>query len=264
MLFLFERRDAWLYRIDPISKFVWLLSVSALAVWLKPLTAQTVLLTAVLLVALFLGRIPLESIWRRSKYFIAMCACFFLIQLVFFVGGEVVLLHLGFFDIKLEGVDWAAASAIRIYVVMLSALVFVISTSPRELALALNQRLRVPYVICAMLSLGFRYFALVEESFQSIKQAHMVRGIGESRGIRGRFRDFKRYMVSLLSTMLERGRITAMAMDSRAFRTFPTRTHMDEIRIEKSGWVFSFLSVAASIAFLIVTWPSLATLGVVR
>lgn len=234
----YVRRRTFMHSLDPVSKLVWVIAVSILAVTTQTVSLQALLLLSVLFVSFVLARIPIAEFWRNTRYFLIISAAYFVIQLVF-VPGQHVFGHLGPVKLTWEALDTGITTALRIYIVILASLIFVNTTAPRDFALVLYQKLRINYVIAYMLFLGLRYLPLVEATLQNIREAQMVRGVGERPGIRGLFENFKRYSIPLLATTLQRGRITAWAMDSKCFRAYPQRTSTDIVEIPARGIVFA-------------------------
>ena len=68
--------------------------------------------------------------------FIAASVSFFIIQSVS-LPGHTVAFHIFSKPIYAESADYALASALRIYAIVLSSMVFVRTTDPRDLAIAL-------------------------------------------------------------------------------------------------------------------------------
>ena len=74
------------------------------------------------------------------------CTSFFVIQALTLPGHTQLFEILGK-PIYMESADYALASALRIYTIILASLVFVRSTDPRELAIALVTQMKIPYRI---------------------------------------------------------------------------------------------------------------------
>jgi len=61
------------------------------------------------------------------------------------IGGTHVFLKIGPLEMTLEGMDAAGTVALRTVVLVIAARVFIGTTEPRQLALALAQQWRFPY-----------------------------------------------------------------------------------------------------------------------
>ena len=263
--YAFQKRNTFMNSIDPVSKIIWLLCVSILALSINMVIPQLTNLAAVLVVTFVLGRTSINDFWLRTRFFFFVSTSYFFIQMLV-VPGSSVLASIGPITFTWEALEVAGSTSMRIFILIIISLVFTKSTSPRDLALALNQKLHLNYVISFMVFIGLRYLPLVEEIYSNIKEAQMVRGVGEKPGIMGKFRNLKRYSVPLLATVLERGRITAFALDSKGFRAYPTRTNTYIIVIPIAGKIFSVVWILLTLswfaAILIFNWhaPTLESL----
>ena len=88
-----------------------------------------------------------------------------------------------------ESADYALASALRIYTIILSSLVFVRTTDPRELAISLVTQARIPYRIAYAFFIALRIIPTIEEEIKIIQSAQAVRGVAKQRGLSGRIRE---------------------------------------------------------------------------
>jgi energy-coupling factor transport system permease protein len=243
-VFQFRSGSSTFHRLDPMTKFAWLLSISLLAfgayiAWIQILIALIVLGTA-----LFLARITPAEIRQGTWPFILACLSFFLIQSLT-LPGKVEFFHILGKSIYADSADYALAAALRIYTIILSTLVFVRTTDPRELAIALVTQARIPYRIAYAFFIALRIIPTIEEEIKIIQSAQAVRGVAKQRGLAGRIRDMKRYAMPLLVGSLRRASIMVMSMESRAFGAYPQRTFLDPPKMGTGGRVFCAIMVAA-------------------
>jgi len=253
--FQFRPANSVFHRLDPLSKLIWLLGVSLVAfgayvAWVQ--VAVTLAMLATALVAA--GLSPLEII-RGTSLFIVACSGFFVVQSVTLPGATVAFHVLGR-PIDVESLDYALASALRIYAVILSSLVFVRTTDPRDLAISLVTQMRIPYRIAYAFFVALRIVPMIEEEVGIIRAAQAVRGVARERGLRGRVSELKRYAIPLLVGSLRRAGMMAMSMESRAFGAWPRRTFVDAPRMGPAGVMISAASVAA-----VVAWYAALALG---
>jgi energy-coupling factor transport system permease protein len=247
-VFQFRAGASVFHRLDPMTKFAWLLSISLLAfgayiAWIQILIALIVLGTA-----LFLAGITPGEIWRGTWLFLLACMSFFLIQTLTLPGSLQLFSILGK-PIYAESADYALASALRIYTIILSSLVFVRTTDPRELAISLVTQARIPYRIAYAFFIALRIIPTIEEEIKIIQSAQAVRGVAKQRGLSGRIKDMKRYAMPLLVGSLRRASIMVMSMESRAFGAHPTRTFLDPPKMGMGGRLFCAGMVAAVCAW---------------
>ena len=212
----------------------------------------------VLFTAFGLARLSLREVWRGTWLFGLACLSFLVVQTVTLPGTHVAV-HVAGHPIYAESFDYALASALRIYTIVLSSLVFVRTTDPRELAIALATQMRVPYRIAYAFFIALRIVPTVEDEIKAIRAAQAVRGVTRQGGVAGRIRELKRYSMPLLVGSLRRASTMVMSMEARAFGAFPTRTFVDAPHMSWAG-----MSVCAVTAIAVVTWYAALALGYVH
>lgn len=257
-VFQFRPGRSVFHRLDPLSKLIWLLGVSLVAFGAYVAWVQVAVTVTVVATALVLARLsPLEII-RGTALFIVACAGFFAVQSVTLPGATIAFNVLGV-PVHVESLDYALASALRIYAVILSSLVFVRTTDPRDLAISLVTQMRIPYRIAYAFFVALRIVPMIEEEVGIIRAAQAVRGVARERGLRGRLGELKRYAIPLLVGSLRRAGMMAMSMESRAFGAWPRRTFVDPPHMERAGMAVCAVSIAA-----VVAWYAALALGLVH
>lgn len=256
--FQFRAGRSLFHRLDPLSKFAWLIGISLLAFGAYIAWIQILIALAVLLTALVLAWISPVEIIRGTWLFIIACVGFLVVQSITLPGQTVAFTILSK-PIYAESLDYAIASALRIYTIILSSMVFVRTTDPRDLAIALVTQMRVPYRIAYAFFIALRIVPTIEEEIKIIRSAQAVRGVARKRGITGRILETKRYAMPLLVGSLRKASMMVMSMEGRAFGAYPQRTFVDAPRMGVSG----ILLIAVTLAAVIAWYTSLA-MGVVH
>ena len=172
--FQFRSGTSFFHRLDPLTKFAWLLAISLLAFGAYIAWVQILITIAVLFTAFALARLPLLVVFRGTWLFGLACLSFLVIQTLTLPGSHVAFHILGH-PIYAESADYALASALRIYTIILSSLVFVRTTDPRELAIALVTQMKVPYRIAYAFFIALRIVPTIEEEIKMIRAAQAVR-----------------------------------------------------------------------------------------
>jgi energy-coupling factor transport system permease protein len=212
----------------------------------------------VLFTAFALARLPFLVVFRGTWLFGLACLSFLVIQTLTLPGTHVAF-HLLGHPIYAESADYALASALRIYTIILSSLVFVRTTDPRELAIALITQMHVPYRIAYAFFIALRIIPTIEEEIKTIRAAQAVRGVVRKRGIAGRISETKRYAMPLLVGSLRKASMMVMSMEARAFGAYPQRTFVEAPRMAAAGIV-----VCAVMSILVIAWYAALTLGYVH
>jgi len=154
-------RDSFIHKLDPRVKMVWVFAFSA-AVFL---TSRPWAVTAIFLSCILVGilaKLPQRQIWESMKIFaIAMPIAY---TLLYFL---------------LLGVSWnaffeALIFAEKFLVMILSSVIFTMTTSARDLLLSLV-KVRVPYVFAFMLTIAIRFIPIVFKEINNVINAQKAR-----------------------------------------------------------------------------------------
>jgi len=245
--------NSYFHSLTPTVKFIWVVSIGGLASVLNA-AIPTVIIFVSLMIAVWLAKIPLGNLKVVGMIFGLISAFQFNALLWLSFRESPIIWQNGIFVITADSFEFAVAVGLRLFILAVSAMVFVNTTDPREMALGLIQNFRLPYRIGYMLFLVMRYLPLFEIDMRAIQDAHKVRGIGEKTGIRGRLDNFRRYTVPLLVLELNRARITATAMETRAFGAYPKRTYITEMHFSKRDKIFLAVWLAFAITLVVLTF----------
>lgn len=256
--FQFRAGRSLFHRLDPLSKFAWLIGISLLAFGAYIAWIQITIAVVVLLTALLLARMTPLDIVKGTWLFIIACIGFFVVQSLT-LPGKTVAFHVMSMPIYAESADYALASALRIYTIILSSMIFVRTTDPRDLAIALVTQMHVPYRIAYAFFIALRIVPTIEEEVKIIRSAQAVRGVARKRGIAGRILETKRYAMPLLVGSLRKASMMVMSMEGRAFGAYPQRTFVDAPRMGVTGIALIVVTLAAVIA-----WYTSLAMGVVH
>jgi energy-coupling factor transport system permease protein len=256
--FQFRSGNSVFHRLDPLSKLVWLVGISFLAFGAYIAWVQIVITLAVLATALFLARLSPLEIVRGTWLFMIACVGFLVVQ-TFTLPGHTVAFHVLGKPIYVESADYALASALRIYAIILSSMVFVRTTDPRDLAIALVTQMHMPYRIAYAFFIALRIVPTIEDEFKIIRSAQAVRGVARKRGIAGRVGETKRYALPLLVGSLRKASMMVMSMEGRAFGAYPQRTFVDAPHMGPLG-----VAIMVGTAVAVVAWYTALALGYVH
>ncbi len=246
--FQFRAGSSFFHRLDPLTKLAWLVGISLLAFGAYIAWVQIIITLVVMFTALVLARLAPAEIWRGTWLFLVACLSFLVIQTLTLPGTHVAFHVLGH-AIYAESFDYALASALRIYTIILSSLVFVRTTDPRELAIALVTQLHIPYRIAYAFFIALRIIPTIEDEIKTIRAAQAVRGVARQGGVAGRIREMKRYSMPLLVGSLRKASMMVLSMEARAFGAHPQRTFIDAPRMTLAGVAVCAITAAAVIGW---------------
>lgn len=245
LLFAYEQKNSFFHRCDPISKVIWLLCFSAISWFTTSALPQAFLLTMVILTAVLLAKIGLREAGFMVTVFMLFALCWFLIQSLL-IGGNQVIIKIGPFKFAYEGVNAAGAVALRSVVMVGLARIFIGTTEPRALALALVQRWKLSYTVAFSIFFMMRLLPLFEQEFVDMQDARKIRA-ADLPGLGGALKTFVDYTKVLLVRGFRRSVITSYSLECRAFRARPHRTFLTKIQSSKEGGLLLILSLSITL-----------------
>jgi energy-coupling factor transport system permease protein len=195
-----------------------------------------------LVAMVWMGRLPLGHVLRSLTPFLVIALSFVVLNTVFHrtLANETPLFSLGPLIVSQEGLEIGLSIGLRVLFLVSTSLLFVATTDPHELVLSLIQQARVGYKLAFALLVAYRFVPLFAEEYGNIRAAARVRGIGSDQGFFARIRSIRRDAVPLLASAIRRSERLAVAMDSRAFGAFPTRTYRKTMKVMSKDWLFFF------------------------
>lgn len=132
------------------------------------------------------------------------------------------------------------------------SLVFILSITPSEFAAGLYS-IKVPYKICTIVELAFRYIPDITRDYQNISISLQCRGLEldpKRTPILERLKQMVLILVPLVISSFERVGNIANAMDLRGFGKMKTRTYYSEHEETKRDLIWKCLYIA--LAFFII------------
>ncbi len=250
-----ERRYGYFYarsffhRMDALSKFIWVFLSSMLAFVLWEPWQIALQVSLLILFTLSFSRRCLGNALKAWALFIFLGLCILFFHVLMRHEGEL-LWRWGIFAIHTDGVQMGLMYALRLIAIMGSSYVFVRTTNPRELVVGLIH-LGAPYRYAWMIFLTMLTVPIFESEAVIVREAQLVRGARPAANpLLERLYMAQRYVLPLLVSGLRRVENLAIAMDSRAFGAFPTRTFVDGFHWTWSGLVFMGGTAVLFIALL--------------
>jgi len=229
----YNRGESFVHRLSPLTKMLWCAAVLAVGVAFNhPLYLGAVLGT-VICVAL-LGKQGRE-LARSLSGLGVLSLILFLIQILFYHEGRVVLalvpLGHGYGHVTTDGILFGLAMVFRMNSILLSVFVLLATTQPREIVLALVEKLRVPYDYAFMFTTALRFIPVLLAEARVILAAQETRGCAVSG--HNPLRKLKAYIplaVPLVMISLNKAERLAISLETRAFGS-GNRTSYYECRL---------------------------------
>jgi energy-coupling factor transport system permease protein len=135
-LFGYYARNSFMHKQDALSKFMWLLVVSTLPFVMWKAWQVSLEVLALLLISLFLSKIPLKDIYKSWRLFLLLGSLLFFFHIMTRQEGTL-LFKIWFLSIHSDGVENGVLYGGRVVAIMGSSNIFVRTTNPRELVVGL-------------------------------------------------------------------------------------------------------------------------------
>jgi energy-coupling factor transport system permease protein len=216
---------SFLHRLHPLAKVAWLLfgTVFVFVAQSPWLVLAALVLIGTLFLAIRPGRLPGVRLFASTALLLAI------LQIVFEHRGEE-LARIGPLMVTSGGIEAGVYVAARFLSVVLLSYLFVLTTSPNDLAYALMQ-CGLPYRYGFTLVTALRLVPVFENEASIVYQAQLARGVAYDRRSLGRIVLLARqFFLPLLVSALAKVDALAVSMEGRCFGKYPTRTFLREIR----------------------------------
>lgn len=238
-----------IYKLDPLSKLVALFSVAVLAMHWDAPVPLLLLLAVLLILARYGAGIGWIALLRRMGFIIAFSLPLFIITAIS-VPGEGEQLFTGL-PISEGAVSYAAAISLRMFCMFLSSVIYIWSTDPQDFVVIMAHRVKLPYRLVYGVSMALAFLPLLEREGRLHAQARKLRFGRAPRGLRERIMLRRDSLIAVFSGAIRRVEQTAGAMEAKGFGAYSSRTYLQDIRIERQGYVIMLTSVVlASVIML--------------
>lgn len=242
----YREEKTFFHNIDPITKFGWLSLVSLWLISLQDLVTICWWCGTLSLGVMFAAKInPLSHL--RLIGVVLVGGVNLVVFQGFFREGEGI--EMGWFHLSYSGMVLGAALTIRTLGIVFCSIAFSKTTDPKMVVLALV-KLGMPYKYAHLAYLGLRFMPLLETDLRTIGDAIALRGI------RGRWQKTKMAIITLITSELRRAEEIAIALETRAFSLYPTRTSLDEVVISRKGLLLLVFTLAVIGVNLGISWLS--------
>lgn len=239
-MFNYYEGQSLLHQMNPVLKLASIgISMILLTFSFDPFVPVT-LLVILLILSFWMGNVPLSAMLKGLLPFVLLAFGFFMMQVLFPRStDDPVFIHLGPLLISQQAFLRGCALAFRVLAYAAYALLFVATTDPTELLLSLMQQTRLsPKYGYSMLA-AYRFFPLYQSEFATLKEAHLVRGGRERKGLKGKGEELYRYAIPLLAQAIRKAERVAIAMEARGFTGERGRHYYRKITVNPVDWVLA-------------------------
>ena len=243
----FLERGSLLNRVYPLVKLAWVLVVAiGLFIYKSPVSGA-VMFAALLLLAVFAGRIPLRQILGSGKLILMLG--FLLMFFHFFSDPGTPVWRLGPLAVTSTGLVQGPVFFFRLSVVVLASFMLIWTTDTRDLMVSLAKA-GLPYRLAFTVFLALRFLPLIQREVDAVRAAHSIRGRAANSGLAHRFKLWQRYIFTVLINGLRKAETTAISLDTRAFGCYPTRTYVKDVHFRRADLLLIDATVLLSIGLI--------------
>ncbi|MEJ6399863.1 energy-coupling factor transporter transmembrane component T family protein [Nicoliella lavandulae] len=223
-LFGYDRQNTWIHRLSGSSKLFFFLLVSIIAM----MSYDTRFITLVLVLSLVLLQ-QSHIKWHQVRLVVKLIVVFSLLNLIMIYvfspengvaiyGTKHIIFGHGFYALTQEQLFYEFNLALKYFVTVPLALIFLITTNPSEFAASLN-RLGVSYRISYSVSLALRYIPDVQNDYQEISMAQQARGyeLSKKGKLSQRLKGAVQIIMPLIFTSIAKIDTISQAMELRRF-----------------------------------------------
>ena len=230
-----------IHRMDSLSKLLWVVVVIFIAFQLTTTESRVILLASLLLVTILFARIPLITILRASPLIFGIAILLGLFHTLITPGTPI--FSVGNLTGTQEGLLKGSGYFFRLATVVLASFMLIWTTNIRDLMVGLV-RLGIPYRYAFAIFMALRFLPIIQQEVDAVKAAHAIRGRASRSPLAHRFKLWQRYLFTVIVNGLRKAENTALAIESRGFGAFPTRSYVKDFRWTTAGLVMVGLFIA--------------------
>jgi energy-coupling factor transport system permease protein len=241
-----------LHRLNPSAKLLGLAVIAAGATLAFDPFVPAALLVGLWLTTLIIGRAPLSRMLRWTLPILLIPVPLSIFTALYAdlsrFASPTILWAWGPWRLSSEGILIGIGLGLRVSCFMATSLLFIATTDPTDFAVSLIQNLKVPYRFGYGILISYRFLPLLRTELETIRLAHKVRGVGQTTGLAGRWRETRRIALPLLASAIRHSERTALAMDAKAFGEGPQRTYLRQMKFRARDGVFVLSATAFCVA----------------
>ncbi len=257
-IYLYIDRPSPIHRLDPRAKMVFLGGLLLLSVAAEHPALPAALLLMVIITYQAAGT------WRalkRVRMLLVILSTFSLITWSLVANGTTPL----FGPVTLESLLYGLGTGLKLSTAVVGATLFLATTKNEEITLGLI-RLGLPYNAAFAFSMALRLVPTFVGAGATIVQAQKSRGLDvESGNILERIRKYLPLIVPIFASAIRSTNQLAMALESKGFGARSRRTHLLQLKMRPSDWLFVAAGLLMVGGFLAVRFLGVASIpGLIR
>ncbi|RLD01177.1 MAG: hypothetical protein DRI46_05080 [Chloroflexi bacterium] len=243
----YQPGGSFFHRLHPLLKGAWLVFLTAATFLIHSPIVNLVLVLGLLLIFPAIG-IHLGDL-RGLKLLFGTAALIAVLQFLFWGEGSLIL-EVGKIGITDQGLLRGVYLGARFMVVVLISYLFVVTTSPNQLAYSL-MRAGLPYRYGFAFVTALRMIPIFEEEALTVYRAQQVRGVTyRPRVWKDLWEKLSGFFLPMLVSAMSKVDALSISMEGRCFGKYSTRTYF-KVRGEFQGDLWAGLVLVLSIVAVI-------------
>ncbi|MCF7920318.1 MAG: energy-coupling factor transporter transmembrane protein EcfT [Candidatus Cloacimonetes bacterium] len=221
------------FKINLRALLVLVICLTGLSViYQRPLVQIALLAITILLIfSQHPDKKSIKSLWIRISRIGRLILIIFIFQLLFRRNGEIIW-QLGFIQITDIGLNYALASSLRFFLIILVA--GLLMEVPFQEYLHALRAWKFPYEISFLVATTIHFLPVFQKIFKNKLETIKLRNIDLKKlRLSERFHLFRILLIPVLAAAIHDIRYRAISLELRAFRLYPTRTSLHQSRLQK-------------------------------
>jgi len=144
-----------------------------------------------------------------------------------------------------EGFLYGLIQGLRFSAMTASGLLLCWTTPPQKMLLGLV-RLKIPYGIAFMAVTALRFLPILLTEILTVIEAQRLRGFNPLK-IKNMFKGLMNMLLPVLANSVRRAGVLAASVESRAFRAYPERTYLKDLRYNRFDFGIMAIFLIASV-----------------
>jgi energy-coupling factor transport system permease protein len=250
----FVPTDSALHRLTPLTKLTFVFVMIFLA--FLSLSRFAYILAIPILLAVFIGKIQKQYFSLFLKLILPTTLFMFIMQSLFLPDGKTILFTIGILDVSKETVQAAFLTISRIFVMVSSFAILLLTTHPGELMSDLTKRGLPPQIAYIVIS-TLQILPQMQAKAQTIIAAQRSRGLDTQSTFFKRVGSVVPLVGPLVFGSLVEVEERAIAIEARGFTSKKVKTSLHEIHDRTADRVIRWaLIILVIISIVLNIWPS--------
>ena len=254
--FEYYEKDSIIHKINPAVKLILIFILMFIVTFVYDPYTPFIFSVLAFIQITILARIPIKQVFKMILPLIFILLGITITSIISFDTGlekaPEIIFDRGGIEISINSIKFGLTIGFRTLCFLLYSLLFVVTTDPTDFIISLIVQLRLSPKIGFGTLAGYRFIPLLTTEYQSIHEAHKVRGVKERSDPLSKLKRFKKYAVPLMVVAARKAQRVAIAMDSKCFYAYPKRTYLRDVRIRKIDIIYTILFTVLCIIMFIV------------